>query len=44
MLSFAGYLCQREMYPDPVLGGANSWTVIFPKHTLRAGELKAAGR
>lgn len=44
VLSFAGYLCQRDMYPDTVLGGANSWTVIFPKHTLRAGELKAAGR
>lgn len=29
VLSFAGYLYQRETYPDTVLGGANSWTVIL---------------
>lgn len=42
VLSFAGYLYQREMYLDTVLGGANSWTVIFPKHTFREGGAKGS--
>lgn len=32
----------REIYPDTVLGGANSWTTIFPKHILRAGGAKGS--
>lgn len=32
----------REIDPDTVLGGANSWTPIFPKHILRAGGAKGS--
>lgn len=32
----------REIDPDTVLGRANSWTPIFPKHILRAGGAKGS--